>query len=178
MICNIKKLALLIITLSTVFFSNAQDPKKVRVGLAGSGIASWLKPNIDGGYGYERKGINLGYTGGIALDFRLFDSDNYAFATGINLMQIGGKINHPDISVANDSVLSSQNWITTATYNLRYIDIPLTIKMKTNEIGYLTYYGQVGLGLGVPIKATRNMIQTNELGLEVKPEEKNKIKMY
>jgi len=33
-------------------------------------------------------------------------------------------------------------------YKLNYVEIPLTIKLRTSEIGYITYWGQFGLGLG------------------------------
>jgi hypothetical protein len=164
-----KKLALLLI--ATLFFNltQADDGKKVRVGLTGSGAFSWLKPNIDGEFGLDRKGLKLGYAAGIALDFRLFDSPNYAFSTGISLMQIGGKLNYPDISIQD----STGSWSTTATYNLRYVDIPVSIKMKTNEIGYLTYFAQVGTSIGVNIKATRSRSQENNFDTNEKYEIEN-----
>jgi len=30
------------------------------------------------------------------------------------------------------------------SYNLKYVEIPLSLKLRTNEIGYLTYYGNFG----------------------------------
>ena len=33
------------------------------------------------------------------------------------------------------------------TIRAQYVNIPLFIKMKTNEIGYLTYFGQFGFGV-------------------------------
>jgi hypothetical protein len=36
---------------------------------------------------------------------------------------------------------------------LKYLEIPLTLKLRTNEIGYITYWAQVGVGLGFNIKA-------------------------
>jgi hypothetical protein len=41
-------------------------------------------------------------------------------------------------------------------YNLKYAEIPITLKLRTNEIGYLTYWAQVGVGLGINIKAKSN----------------------
>jgi hypothetical protein len=38
-------------------------------------------------------------------------------------------------------------------YKLKYAEIPLTLKLRTNEIGYITYWAQVGVGLGVNIKS-------------------------
>ena len=36
---------------------------------------------------------------------------------------------------------------------LKYLEIPLTLRLRTNEIGYITYWVQVGVGLGFNIKA-------------------------
>jgi hypothetical protein len=152
-----KFIVLLVSLVFLVSTAKSQD-KKVKIGLMGSGAVSWLKPNNDGNYGYKRQGLRMGYTAGIGLDFALFGSNNYAFSTGVNLMQIGGKLDYPDVVAPSEDVLYTGR--TTATYNLRYVDVPLTLKLKTNEIGYLTYFGQVGLGLGVNIRARQNWQQT------------------
>ena len=39
------------------------------------------------------------------------------------------------------------------SYKIQYVNIPLFIKMKTSEIGYLTYFGQFGLNTSIKTKA-------------------------
>ena len=39
-------------------------------------------------------------------------------------------------------------------YNLQYIEVPLGLKFKTNEIGYTTFYANLGFSFQVNIKAT------------------------
>lgn len=39
------------------------------------------------------------------------------------------------------------------SYKVQYVNIPLLIKMKTDEIGYLTYFGQFGLNTSIKTKA-------------------------
>ena len=39
------------------------------------------------------------------------------------------------------------------SYKVQYVNIPLFIKMKTDEIGYLTYFGQFGLNTSIKTKA-------------------------
>lgn len=36
---------------------------------------------------------------------------------------------------------------------MQYINIPLGLKLKTNEIGYLTFFTHLGLNAGINIKA-------------------------
>ena len=52
----------------------------------------------------------------------------------------GGKLKSLDTVASVINLISSN-------YKLEYIEIPLTLKMKTNEIGYFTYFGQFGLDL-------------------------------
>ena len=39
-------------------------------------------------------------------------------------------------------------------YSINYVNIPLVLKLKTNEIGYFTYYGEFGATLGLKTKST------------------------
>jgi hypothetical protein len=41
-------------------------------------------------------------------------------------------------------------------YVVKYIEIPLMLKMKTNEIGYITYFGQFGFGTSFNLSAKAN----------------------
>jgi hypothetical protein len=35
----------------------------------------------------------------------------------------------------------------------QYVELPITLKLMTNEIGYITYYGQIGFGAAFNISA-------------------------
>lgn len=142
--------------------SMSQEDPKARIGITGSGNVTWLKPDINGGYGYEREGLRLGYTGGIQLEIPLFNSPNYAFLTGVNILYHSGKLTYPDVVTITDSL--SYYGTTTATYKLSYIEAPIMLKLKTNEIGYLTYYGQVGTSIGVKYRARMNWEQNYSQG--------------
>jgi hypothetical protein len=69
---------------------------------------------------------------------------NYAFASGLFLTTLGGGYT-TDLSfvenVNSDVLIKAME----TDLNMRYIDLPLTIKMKTNEIGYARYFGQIGV---------------------------------
>jgi opacity protein-like surface antigen len=41
----------------------------------------------------------------------------------------------------------------TRDYRLQYVEVPLTLKLRTNEIGYITYWGQFGIVPGLNINA-------------------------
>ncbi|NNF02764.1 MAG: PorT family protein [Bacteroidia bacterium] len=99
---------------------------------------AWLKPNKKD---IEGDGSNLGFSYGIVGDYNF--SDNYAFSTGVEVSYRGGKL-----AVVDTNQISSSS-----KFNFQYIEIPLTLKMKTNEIGYLTYFAQFGFSPGVRIKS-------------------------
>ena len=144
---------------------SAQSVKKVAIGLYGSGNVSWLKPDIDGKYGYARKGVGFGYSAGVALDFALFGSNNYAFVTGVGVLYHTGKLTYPDVYSSSSGAYYPGT--TTSKYELSYIDIPIMLKLKTNEIGYLTYYGEVGSSIGIKYKARSNWEGTYDGGADV-----------
>jgi hypothetical protein len=116
-----------------------------QLGLKLSPNLSWLKPDTDG---VESEGMKFGFNYGIVGDFNI--SENYAFSTGISIVNSGGKIVMPDVKeVSVNNTSNSLPGKTEADIRIKYVEIPLTLKLKTNQIGYMTYYGQFGFGAGV-----------------------------
>ena len=130
----------------------AQNDQKVRFGFTASPIFSWLQP--DGKY-LEKESTRLGFQYGVISDFRIGDNDKYAFSTGILVDNIGGSV-LDDHYHDGDTLVSSFGNVK-STYKFQYLTFPLSLKLKTNEIGYLTYYGQFGLDVGFNLKARRDV---------------------
>lgn len=123
----------------------------VRFGLTFSPNLSWVKPD---GQDNEKTGNRFGYSFGLLVDVPIGDNENYAFATGVLLNNTGGKFTTTGSYDNGDTI----NPVVTnvdleSTYKLRYIEVPLTIKLKTNEIGYITYFGQIGFGTAFNIRS-------------------------
>ncbi len=108
--------------------------KGFHLGLTFSPNISWLKPETEN---VTNEGMKLGYSFGLFGDFMI--ADNYAIGTGLHILNTGGKIIYPSVSEADISI--------------RYVEIPLTFKLKTNQIGYMTYFGQFGFAGGVNIRS-------------------------
>jgi hypothetical protein len=128
---------------------------KFRLGFKVSPNISWLasdNSNITVG----DKSLQFGY----GLNFDIFFAENYAIGTGFNINNTGGKYSYfaqytgDDVN-ANGTVITNMKQVGLISRDLRlqYLQIPLTFKMKTNEIGYITYWGQFGLGLNMNLKA-------------------------
>jgi hypothetical protein len=81
---------------------------------------------------------------GIMTDF--FFSQRYAFSTGILFNQKGGKLIYPNnigFKTSDGDILIPEG--TSIKYNFRYLGIPIGLKFKTIELGYMTYWLNVGL---------------------------------
>jgi len=126
-----------------------QEFKKFRFGLFGAPSMAWTKTNTKTDYFELKKdGSQIGFGYGIIAEFGL--TKNYSFATGIDISYSGGKIK----SIVKDTLGNIiSNLSSSDKVKLQYLELPLTLKMKTNEIGYITYFGTFGIAPGVCISA-------------------------
>lgn len=118
---------------------HAQDEKSFRFGIKVAPNLGFINPDTKE---LKNDGTRLGFTFGLMGDFMLGNNQNYAFSTGLFLNSVGGKTTYP---------LNGLNLGTESKY--QYIEVPITLKLKTNEIGYMTYYGQIGFGTAFNISA-------------------------
>jgi hypothetical protein len=88
----------------------------------------------------ESDGSRVGFTYGLMMDFHIDRS--YFFATGIDISNRGFKAKAGDTEVIQ---------------RLKYIDIPVALKLKTKEMGYFTYYGMFGMLPGFLIGANQDI---------------------
>ncbi len=87
---------------------------------------------------------------GLHVDARLSANPNYYFSTGIFLLNTGGTLNHPLIK--EDGMV-----IRNADYKLNYVNIPIAFLLRTNEIGYIRYFGRVGFDTGFNIRSVADV---------------------
>lgn len=133
---------------------NAQSSKPVTLGLTASPNFAWF--NISNN-GYNSDGSKLGIRYGLTTDFRLFNEDNYALSSGITINHLGSKWVAPSVvNIDGTNYPSKEN----AEFNYTYIDVPVLIKLKTNEIGYNWFYGVFGSELGFNINAKKSFTHT------------------
>jgi len=121
-----------------ILSSSAQNEKFFRFGLHGSPSIAWLKPETKSS---ESNGVRLGFGYGLITEFSL--ADNYSLATGVESVYSGGKLQNVDTAGMK----------TSGTYKVQYIEIPIALKMKTNEINYITYFAKFGGGVNMRIKS-------------------------
>lgn len=127
----------------------AQSDNSVRMGIKLAPNLAWVRSDTKG---LESDGTIVGYSFGLMMEFPFGANGNYRFASGLFLNNIGGKSTYSTATPADTTGLTA-NILRNSTVNLRYIEVPVTMKMMTNEIGYMRYYGQLGVDLGVNIRA-------------------------
>ena len=140
-----KKITLFtLLTLSAIII-NAQDFQKFKIAARFSPGIAWMKPDSK----YITNEGNVARFGfGISMDIHF--TENYAFGTGLEVTRMGGSL-----SYLNSGRYDGVDYVMSRTrdYRLQYVEVPLTLKLRTNEIGYITYWGQFGITPGLNINA-------------------------
>lgn len=139
-----------ILVVSIVFImsgiSTAQD---IQFSLFADPLISWFSTDT-------RETVNNGVRPGfsVGLSFDKYFAENYAFSTGIVLVNASGRVHYSDtidIEFKNSTLeLPAEEQI---SYKIQYISVPLGLKFRTNQIGYLTFFSNIGLDPKVVIAA-------------------------
>ncbi|MBC8146881.1 MAG: PorT family protein [Bacteroidetes bacterium] len=140
---------LIVLFVAIIFISNAnyaqKENKTFKFGLKATPTFAWLKPDNNA---YKRDGLGLGFAWGAMGEFYI--ASNYALCSGFNFTYTGGSLKYPHKQLVTDSLIEGT---LSRKYNAKYIEIPLVLKMKTNEIGYFSYYGLFGIGSSFNLSA-------------------------
>ena len=144
--------SLIIIFLMLSVSSQAQQ-KPFKFGFKLSPAISWLSPDAKN---YEGNGSDFTFSWGLIADITLME--NYYLATGFNVSYFGGKLKYPHkATLETAGIPMDYTGEMQRDYNLRYIEVPLALKMKTNELAKnLKFFGQIGINTGFNIRAKAN----------------------
>lgn len=121
---------------------------QVEIGLKISPAITSLRAESTSKNSFASDGSQLGFSGGLVVDY--FFGENYAFSTGLELAGKGGTIRYTDYQ--NNGVGNGNAFQNSYKMSTQYLQIPLSVKLFTNEITSGTrIYFQVGGSLNVPI---------------------------
>lgn len=142
---------LLLFLTSTAFAQYRAEPYYgFRLGLAAYPTIGWAKPETG-----TSNGVNLGFSYGLIGDFNF--AENYSFSTGLTITSINGKTTEINPSPYHDPFATTNPTPYELKYMLQYVEIPLTIKLKTEKVGLVRWYGQFGLSNNFNIGAKQNV---------------------
>ncbi len=153
------KKAFLILTLLSVSLAgySQKSDNKFHFGIKAQPALAWFNVDAPDGVSLKSDGLPFGFGYGLITDFGF--ADHYAFSTGLEVVYRGGK------TLQNLPNKAGQDSVTIANkYSLQFVEIPITLKLRTNEIGYMTYFFQVGFAPGYAIR-TKADITTNNNGV-------------
>lgn len=153
----------LLFTILCLFFGiNLQAQQKTgpyygfRLGLTAHPTLGFIKAENG-----KADGVSLGFSYGLMGDFNF--AENYSFTTGLTVTTLNGKsteINpQPYTTNTNQSGALAYN----LKYKMQYIEIPLTLKLKTDKLGNLRWFGQFGLSNDFKIGAKQNAKLGNQV---------------
>ena len=106
----------------------------------------------------DNLGSKTGFDVGVVSEY--YFADNYAFVTGVNVSFLGGHYMFDNAHLVTDSLNPDgflEKFGVDRTYKSTIYEIPLMLKMVTNELGNvpLRIYAEVGGGIGLAAKKVR-----------------------
>jgi hypothetical protein len=155
---QITRYLILFILFITPGFVQAQQ--RISFGIHADPVISWFGSDIketknDG----ARPGFNFG------LKFNKYFTPNYSFSTGISLLNAGGRLVSSDTTIMeftnfNSTVLPGKPVI----YKIQYLAVPIGLKLQTNQIGYITFFSDLGIDPKVVVGGKADIPSLNVSG--------------
>ena len=142
-----RRILLMCIILGAIISIQAQSPVKFNVQVDPQ--FAWFKSDDNA---VEPDGSIFHMQVGLQMDY--FFAENYAFVVGVGINNLGGNLLYSDsteFSSKGDILLVEPNQ--SVKMNLQYIDIPIGLKLKTEELGYATFFLQLGFNPMININA-------------------------
>ncbi|RKD92825.1 porin family protein [Mangrovibacterium diazotrophicum] len=133
---NFSLLVLLLFLSATSF---AQE--KFALAFTASPTINWMSA---GASEINNNKSTLGYEFGVNGDFYFDQEMRYAFATGVLISQTGGELTYntqQDFNFGGETFAPG----TSIRYRMKYIEIPVGLKLRTNQFYRWTYWGLFGL---------------------------------
>lgn len=141
-----KKILPLLLFLVMVSQAQAQY-KPILFGMRIGTSLGWVNPDTEG---YASGGVVPGFTWGFIGEFFLME--NYAILTGFNVNYNGGHLEYPYYKDVNNDMIPEVG-VLHRKYNLRYIEIPLCLKMKISLSEKMNIFAKIGLGTSFRLRA-------------------------
>ncbi|MEX1188970.1 MAG: porin family protein [Bacteroidia bacterium] len=143
-------------------FNNVSAQSKFRFGLKAAPLVSWIKPDfqdIPADFTSENGGLRVGFMWGPMAEIAL--SETFLVSTGVDINYTSGKIE----GTLKDPISGSLvEW--DQLYKTRFIELPVMLKFRTKEIGYLRYFGLFGMGAGFRYSASTEFSRSSNTSTE------------
>ncbi|WP_207422121.1 porin family protein [Desertivirga brevis] len=138
-----KKLFNLLVLMLPFVIKAQETEKNFQLGFTASPNIGWARFN-DAPSTFASKSSKIGFSYGLIGDFGF--ARNYFFSTGFAITSINAK-------TEENGAFTEGSTSITRSYDIQYIEVPLTIKLKTNTVAEKSFYGQFGLSTAFNIRA-------------------------
>lgn len=139
----------------------------LKLGIFVDPVVSWIKADVDE---IVREKARIGLDVGLTADY--FFAENYAFSSGMSLFMTGGTLGYKNgiklrTKDGEDGTVPAGGHV---LYKVRYLKIPLGIKLKTHRIGRFVYYADLGMDPMIKITARADYASFSDvrIGKEIK----------
>ncbi|NSW95480.1 MAG: PorT family protein [Bacteroidales bacterium] len=130
-------LPVLILVLLKTGTVNSQD---FRFGIYANPVISWFGTDVSD---VKNEGARAGFNFSVTAE--KYIGDNYAITAGLSITSSGGRLVSEKPSIFRfpnySSVVAAGNAV---KYRIQYLSIPAGVKFKTNELGFLSYFAEIG----------------------------------
>ncbi len=141
------KVAILLLISTT-----ALQAQKFRFGIHTTPTFNWINSNQSD----AETGLSVKFSYGLIAEYAF--AENYSFLSGIDIMRRGGKL------TVNDTV---------GDYSAGFVQLPIALKLRTREFGYITYFakfgGTIAVETGETVEFEPNRNATSELDNYINP---------
>jgi hypothetical protein len=134
--------------------------KPFQFGFKGAVNMGWFGTDVKD---YSNLGVDFGGSWGFVADIYLME--NYAFTTGFDVLFLNGSMRYP--YAMQDTIDMAVFGQMESKFKAKYIEIPLVFTMRTNEIGKVKIFGQIGFGFGILLNAKANNTFTPDNGQNI-----------
>lgn len=117
--------------------------QNISFGIFADPVISWFSSNINETQNEgARAGFNFGFT------FNRYFAKNYAFSTGISILNAGGRLinrSTETIDMKFNNLIAEVPPGKAVVYKVQYLSVPFGLKFNSNQIGYITFFSDIGL---------------------------------
>lgn len=125
----------ILLLLSGILILSAANGQ-VRFSVSADPQLSWFSSNL---IEVAPAGAGVGINTGLDIDY--FFARNYAFTTGFNMNWCGARLNYTEVASfpgGNDTLFMPAGSL--MTHRMQFVTIPIGLKLKSEELGYTTFY--------------------------------------
>jgi hypothetical protein len=150
-----------------VLFLAGYSQKHIRLSFTGSPSLNWMNTNnSEASSGKVIPGYDFGLNG----DLYFSADERYSLLTGLLISNVGGEMafdGNTGFQFAGKEMPANSQ----IKYLLRYIEVPLSIKLKTDHFRRMAYWGQLGLSgminIGSKGKSSNEVLKKTSINDEI-----------